>query len=228
MTNWTSTLHDWLWEVTAYLQTGGALMLPLLGVSLWMWFLIAKKFSEIQLYKREKLSLAQCLAYLEDEVAELPSGWQTTMMLEFRNNQTGEPQTDRKLLREIAEQHLQNLEKHILTIIVLASAAPLLGLLGTVSGMITTFDVIARYGTGNAKALASGISEALITTQSGLIVAIPGLFMGNFLRRRAERFRARIERFCLNFSRIYRARRQPSPLAAHFSIPDSSPMTDEQ
>jgi hypothetical protein len=56
---------------------------------------------------------------------------------------------------------------------VLAAVAPLLGLLGTVTGMIATFDVLAVFGTGNAKAMAGGISEALITTQTGLLVALP-------------------------------------------------------
>ena len=64
--------------------------------------------------------------------------------------------------------------------------APLLGLLGTVTGMMSTFEVMSLFGTGNAKGMAGGISEALITTQTGLIVAIPGLYMKNFLERRAQ------------------------------------------
>ncbi|WP_300675074.1 MotA/TolQ/ExbB proton channel family protein, partial [Desulfoluna sp.] len=71
--------------------------------------------------------------------------------------------------------------------------APLLGLLGTVSGMITTFDVIALFGTGNARAMAGGISESLITTQSGLSVAIPGMFMGVLLTRRSRRLAAKLD-----------------------------------
>jgi biopolymer transport protein ExbB len=78
--------------------------------------------------------------------------------------------------------------------------APLLGLLGTVSGMVKTFVVIAEFGTGNARALASGISEALITTQTGLVVAVPGLFMASFLLRRSNGLLERIDRFCLRLS----------------------------
>ncbi len=88
------------------------------------------------------------------------------------------------------------------TILVLASLAPLMGLLGTVSGMLTTFDVIALFGTGNARALAAGVSEALITTQSGLVVALPGLFMGNFIRRRVDRLKGRLERYCFSLIEI--------------------------
>ena len=67
--------------------------------------------------------------------------------------------------------------------------------------MITTFEVISRFGTGNAKALAGGISEALITTQLGLMVALPGLFLGNLIRRRVEKIKARIRGYCLSLVR---------------------------
>lgn len=66
-------------------------------------------------------------------------------------------------------------------ILVLAAVAPLMGLLGTVTGMISTFDIITEFGTGDPKLLSQGISEALITTELGLIVAIPSLLFGNML-----------------------------------------------
>lgn len=66
-------------------------------------------------------------------------------------------------------------------ITVIAAVAPLLGLLGTVTGMIATFDIITEYGTGNPKLLSSGIAIALITTEIGLVVAIPLLIVGNLL-----------------------------------------------
>jgi biopolymer transport protein ExbB len=77
----------------------------------------------------------------------------------------------------------RRLDSRLSLIAVLAAIAPLLGLLGTVLGMIETFDVIAMFGTGNARAMAGGISVALITTQTGLLVAIPGLLMSNRLGR---------------------------------------------
>ena len=75
--------------------------------------------------------------------------------------------------------------------------APLMGLLGTVIGMIETFDVISLFGTGNAKAMAGGISVALVTTQSGLVVAIPGLFVSGFLARRSRRLESALDEFSL-------------------------------
>ncbi len=75
----------------------------------------------------------------------------------------------------------------------MAAIAPLLGLLGTVLGMIETFDVISVFGTGNSRAMASGIGVALITTQSGLLVAIPGLLMSNRLGRAAEQLKTKLD-----------------------------------
>jgi biopolymer transport protein ExbB len=88
-----------------------------------------------------------------------------------------------------------HLRRHTGTILMLAGAAPLLGLLGTVTGMIGTFDIIAVHGTGNARGLASGISVALITTQAGLVTSVPGLALGLFLRRKAAKAGERVTRF---------------------------------
>ena len=78
-------------------------------------------------------------------------------------------------------------------ITVCAAVAPLLGLLGTVTGMIATFETITIHGTGDPKLLSGGISEALITTQLGLMVAIPALLWGNVLNGWAERINNQIE-----------------------------------
>lgn len=83
-------------------------------------------------------------------------------------------------------------------ITVFAAVAPLLGLLGTVTGMISTFDVITEHGTGDPKLLSGGISEALITTKLGLLVAIPALLVGTLLRGQAESLQAAIERAALH------------------------------
>lgn len=78
------------------------------------------------------------------------------------------------------------LERWLPFVALSAAAAPLLGLLGTVTGMINTFNMITVYGTGDPKTLAGGISEALITTEYGLIVAIPSLLLHSFLSRKVR------------------------------------------
>jgi biopolymer transport protein ExbB len=92
----------------------------------------------------------------------------------------------------VAESVLQeqpHLSRFGSAILVAAAVSPLLGLLGTVTGMISTFDVITEFGTGNPKLLSGGISEALITTELGLIVAIPALLLGHLLSGWSERIR---------------------------------------
>ncbi len=78
------------------------------------------------------------------------------------------------------------LERFLPFIAITAAAAPLLGLLGTVTGMIKTFNLITLFGTGDAKSLSSGISEALITTELGLCVAIPALIIHGLLVRNVK------------------------------------------
>lgn len=80
-----------------------------------------------------------------------------------------------------------------------ASCAPLLGLLGTVTGIISTFKLITVYGAGDPKTLSSGISEALITTEYGLIVAIPSLLIHAMLSRKVRRVIDRMEKAATSF-----------------------------
>jgi biopolymer transport protein ExbB len=80
-----------------------------------------------------------------------------------------------------------------------ASAAPLLGLLGTVTGIMNTFSLITIYGTGDVKTLSSGISEALITTEYGLIVAIPSLLLHAFLSSKVRKIVNNLEATGVSF-----------------------------
>jgi len=83
-------------------------------------------------------------------------------------------------ISEAASHVVHDLEKYLNSLGTVAAIAPLLGLLGTVVGMIDVFTQITTVGTGNANALAGGISEALLTTAAGLIVAIPALVMHRY------------------------------------------------
>jgi len=78
------------------------------------------------------------------------------------------------------------LEKGLSMIKLLAAVAPLLGLLGTVTGMIATFQSISLFGTGDPKLMANGISQALVTTMLGLCVAIPLLFLHSLVASRSR------------------------------------------
>ena len=81
---------------------------------------------------------------------------------------------------------LNAVKQKLLSIQIFAATAPLLGLLGTVNGMIVTFKVLGYYGNSSPILLSDGISEALLTTQSGLVIAFPLLFFQVILRNRSK------------------------------------------
>ncbi len=114
---------------------------------------------------------------------------------------------DREQLENIISESILHEEPYLdrfgAIILVLAAVAPLLGLLGTVTGMISTFDIITEFGTGDPKLLSGGISEALVTTELGLIVAIPALLFGNLLSGWAGMIKAGMEHAALRISNIY-------------------------
>ena len=101
-------------------------------------------------------------------------------------------------ITEIAEEagraEARKLERFLPTLQTIANIAPLMGLLGTVFGMIKTFAVIAQQGVGNAQALSGGISEALFTTAAGLSVAIPTVVFYHIVRHRSEKITGEMEK----------------------------------
>ena len=94
----------------------------------------------------------------------------------------------RMLVEDEGRQEVRILQRGLVTLETIAAIAPLLGLLGTILGMIKVFNVIETLGVGQAKALSGGISEALITTAAGLLIGIPVLIAYNFFNHRAEAF----------------------------------------
>ncbi|HVU23100.1 MAG TPA: MotA/TolQ/ExbB proton channel family protein [Opitutus sp.] len=109
--------------------------------------------------------------------------------------------------KAILEEHLQavlleqrlHYERRLPLLAVIATAAPLMGLLGTVIGMVKTFALITVFGTGNAAKLSSGISEVLVATELGLTVAIPTLVMHGFLAHRIQKNLSQLQRHALQF-----------------------------
>lgn len=171
-----------------YIDRGGAVMAPMIFCSLILWTLIFERIIVYRRAEKNDLDLGTALAMVRKKEAgpDLP-GLRRDLVRFMAENATDNRKLNRGLLRQYRLRKGAHLTRRIGLIATLAAVAPLLGLLGTVSGMITTFDVIALFGTGNARAMAGGISESLITTQSGLSVAIPGMFMGVLLMRRAKR-----------------------------------------
>ena len=107
------------------------------------------------------------------------------------------PRSSHDALMDEAEaailQQQQRLERFSTAVLVIAAIAPLLGLLGTVTGMISTFEIITEHGTGDPRMLSGGISEALFTTQLGLVDAIPMELLGNVLSGWARNLSTKLE-----------------------------------
>ncbi len=112
--------------------------------------------------------------------------------------------------REIAKEHIQDtgrhvvyeLERYLNPLGTIAAISPLLGLLGTVIGMVKVFAAITVYGVGNPGVLAGGISEALITTAAGLSVAIPSLIGYRYLRGRVDNLVVQMEKEAMTFLQV--------------------------
>ena len=103
------------------------------------------------------------------------------------------------IISESILEQTTELEKGMSLLGTVVNAAPQLGLLGTVTGMIAAFSALTRNGTSTAKIVAGGISEALYTTAFGLIVAIPALVFHNYFNRRIDVIVAEMERAALQF-----------------------------
>jgi biopolymer transport protein ExbB len=184
---------DFIAQTYEYLEPGGVVMFPLILSSLWMWVLIIDRLLYYRQLGSRDISLHEALEMLDGRpLTPGAEGLRVEVVSAFLKERTGNRELDLRLLDRCAMRARPAIRRSLSIIGTLAAVAPLFGLLGTVTGMITTFDVIALFGTGNAKAMAGGISEALITTQSGLMAAIPGLFMSAFLMRRAGRLEGRL------------------------------------
>lgn len=182
------------YRLAEYFRTGGPVMVPLLLVSLLMWLLIVERAINLRRLARSTMSGARAWEHVQSNRLPAPGegGAVGLLVCRFLDRRSGDPALDRCIVDELVLSLNRSLVRSLPLIGVLAAVAPLLGLLGTVTGMMGTFEVMSLFGTGNAKGMASGISEALITTETGLIIAIPGLYMKNFLERRAQGLRRQL------------------------------------
>ncbi len=177
-----------------FVKAGGWLMLPIILCS------IAAAAISIERYlvlKPEKVAPRHLLAQvwgwiknnqldagkLRDLKASSPLG--RILSAGLSNSRHGR-EVMKESIQEAASHVIHELERYLNTLGTIAVITPLLGLLGTVLGMIKVFTAIMLQGTGNAGVLAGGISEALITTAAGMSVAIPAVIMHRYLSRRVD------------------------------------------
>lgn len=111
-------------------------------------------------------------------------------------------------IEDVGRHEAHSLERFLNTLGTIAAVSPLIGLLGTVFGMIEVFNVISIEGLGKAGALAGGISQALVTTAAGLLVAIPSLIAYRYLRRRVDTLVIEMEQEALKLVEVIHGQRE--------------------
>lgn len=217
-------------SIPEHIKKGGFWMIPILSFGVLALCVALFKFAEISTVKRLPADvLAKTLRHIgEGRIPEASKllrehqGPAAKMLSEAVKNLHLSKEVLEELMFEIMLETQPKLERGLSFISVTASVAPLLGLLGTVTGMMTTFNLITLFGTGDAKSLSSGISEALITTEYGLVVAIPSLLLYGYLSRKVNGLMGDLEQISLAFGNGVSTLR-PQASTDVSSLPDSEP-----
>lgn len=155
-----------LFELELLMERGGIVLWSILFASVLMWSLIIERYIYIYfVYPRQ--------------ASQHIDTWQ------HRNDRRS--WCSQQIRSGMIAQSRYELQRHIVPIKTLTGVLPMLGLLGTVHGMIQTFDVMTVFGTGNTRGMASGISIALITTMGGLMTALSGMYFITQLQQQVSR-----------------------------------------
>jgi biopolymer transport protein ExbB len=155
--------------VRDFIEMGGDVLLLIGLLTFVMWGLILERV--IYLYSRHRVFLLESLQQWEARGER--RSWHAHQIRE-----------------QLISSASQGLERNLPLIKSLVALCPLLGLLGTVTGMIEVFEVMAISGSGNPRSMAAGVSKATIPTMAGMVAALSGVFMNAWLQRKAQRERA--------------------------------------
>lgn len=154
-----------------FMEAGGDVLWAILAVTFFMWMLIVERFWYFRTGHRELA--AQIIASWD--AREDTTSWYAHRIREA-------------LISQVSE----SLNNSVPMIKTLVALCPLLGLLGTVTGMISVFDVMSASGGGNARGMASGVSKATLPTMAGMVASLSGLFFANMIERYVRNEKARV------------------------------------
>lgn len=193
--------------LTEHIEKGGIIMIPILGLgvlcvlaSLWkiLGFAGLKTGRETEISRIASLLRDENIAEAEKAANALGRPVGAVIQEGVRNHNAHREHLEEVMHERILFQ-IPFLERGLSILAVSAAASPLLGLLGTVTGMIHTFNLVTVFGTGKAKLLSGGISEALITTEFGLIIAVPALIIHAYFSRKVRKSIRNLEQSALLF-----------------------------
>jgi biopolymer transport protein ExbB len=188
-------------------QAGGFMMFPIIACSVVAVAIVLERLWSLQEKRVLPPNVAnQVWEWVQQnqiEVQQIQQVHQSSPLGEVLAAGLAYRHATRDVLKEVVEdagRHVvHGLERYLNPLGTIAAISPLLGLLGTVSGMIRSFTAITAEGVGNPTVLAGGISEALITTAAGLTVAIPSLIAYRYLRGRVDGLVVKIEKESIRF-----------------------------
>ena len=198
-----------------YLNTGGPVMWILFGISILSLAIILERL--VYFTRREKpvsktfkeeilASISQGDVRHAASICDCEINTVGRVLKEFmaRCNQKGDAHHFEQLGKEIAIEGIEILERRLYILGIIGYVAPMLGLLGTVTGMIQSFKSVAAQGTGDPSVVASGISQALFTTAAGLTIAIPAIVMYNLFNKRIEKVESNTDRMLTSVTNLIR------------------------
>ena len=205
-------------SLQARFRSGGVVMFPLAIVAVWLSMLILERLFILLRERRHSMQFCDEILGLCSEgdfdqaerLAGKRKGVVSRILKVCLANRDQSPSVLDDAIQEAFLHELPRLERFLPSIRMLSSVAPMLGLLGTVTGIIATFDMITVVGGGKPQLLAGGISEALTTTATGLMIAIPGLLAHSFLSSRIDGLIADAERFAASLSNVLKQKQSES------------------
>lgn len=189
-------------HVLEFFSRGGFIIYPLLVCSVLGLSIVIEKWFTL---RRKKVIIPEIVSVLDNirgpediglatSICEKHKGPFASIIHAGLENQNLPKEEIKEALNDQGRQEVHKLERGLVILETIAGIAPLLGLLGTVIGILKVFEVISTLGVGQAKAMAGGISEALITTIVGLSIGIPAVVGYNFFTNKAEMLILEIEK----------------------------------
>jgi biopolymer transport protein ExbB len=189
---------------------GGPVMAPILLCSVISLAIIVERCLSLRRHRILKYDILQRIEELlrDRKIPEAttlckryPSSMTRILLAAILNHDKTRPEI-KEIIEDAGRHEVPVLERYLAVLGTIASISTLLGLLGTITGMIKTFNVIAALGYGHPEALAGGISEALITTAAGLSVAIPTLVLHNYFASKVDTLVVEMEKTSLRILNI--------------------------
>lgn len=193
---------SWTGSLWVFFSKGGLMMWPLLLTALVGFAFAIERFLALN---KAKINTEEFLTHIRAALLKKKSvkeaiavceeyGGPIANILKAGLSRFGEPEEDIERSMEIASTHeLARLERGLAVLATVSNIAPLMGFLGTVTGMIASFETLQKQGLSDPGAVAKGISEALVTTATGLAIAVPTLIAYNWFTAKISRFILEIE-----------------------------------